>query len=214
MSHTERPVMTAVNIIEVDPTSLKFLPTKNPNVMDPEIARALEASIRTDGFLQPVLIVEEKGEYILIDGVHRTQAAVSVGLPEIPAVVAPDRERAEILRIALNKMRGELDVSEVSRQFQLLLDTGFDKTDLEMTGFQEWEIETMLEGFDFDEDAELAGTPISPVQPEKPKTYALNFKFATESERARVKETLEEHGEGNVLEGLLAIIDQADTVGD
>lgn len=202
--------MTAVKIIEVDPQELKRLPTKNPNVMDPHIVRTLEAVIKEDGFLQPVLIVEEGGEYLIVDGVHRTEAAIRLGMETIPAVVAPDRARAEILRIALNKLRGELDVSEVTRQFQLLLDTGLEKSDLEMTGFQDWEIETMLEGFDFDEDAHLSGASVTPIQPEKPKVYPLNFKFNSESERARVKEALEEHGDGDALDGLLSLIEQAE----
>lgn len=199
--------MTPQTRIEfVDPRELKKLPTKNPNVMEPTLFASLVQGIETDGFLQPVLVVEEDGHFVIVDGVHRTAAAIDVGLEEVPAVVAPDRERAEVLRIALNKLRGELDVSEVSRQLQMLVDTGLDRSDLELTGFQDWEIETMLDGFNMDDDLDLSGANTTPIDPVKPKTYALNFKFQSESERARAKEALEELGDGNALTGLLAAL--------
>lgn len=198
--------MNVPPIIYVNPHELRHLPTKNPNVMDKDIMRSLVEVIRRDGFLQPVLVVDEDG-YVIVDGVHRTAAAIELGLEEIPAVVAPDRKRAEILRIALNKHRGELNISEVSHQLQLLLDTGFDREELQLTGFQEWEIETMLDGMDLDEDDDLKGANVAPIEPEKPKTYALNFKFTTESERARIKEALEEAGDGNALAGLQWLVD-------
>ncbi len=201
--------MTQIQMIDVYPKELKELPTKNPNVMEPELYAALVNSIKTDGFLQPVLVVEEGGEYVIIDGIHRTKAAVECGLSTIPAVLASDRARAEVLRIALNKTRGELDVTEVSRQLQTLVEEGFSKEDLLLTGFQEWEITTMLDNMDLDEDFDLTGAVTSPIEPVKPKTYALNFKFNSESERARVKEALEESGDGNALAGLLFLVSQA-----
>lgn len=198
--------MTNVQLIYVDPRTLKELPTKNPNVMDPATYESLVQAIRTDGFLQSLLIVDEDGEYYIIDGVHRRRAAVEVGLTTVPALVAPDRARAEVLRIALNKMRGELDISEVTRQLQTLLDTGFTNEELQLTGFQSWEIEAMLENLNADEDDTLLGSTTTLDTSERPKTYSLNFKFDTESDRARVREVLESAGSGNALAGLLQLV--------
>jgi hypothetical protein len=197
----------STTIIEVDPTTLRHLPTTNPNVMDPSTFEGLVAGIEVDGFLQPVLIVEEDGEHVIIDGVHRTQAAVKIGLPTIPAVLAPDRGRAEILRLALNRMRGELDLSEVSKQMQFLLDEGYTNEELTLTGFASWEIDALLDST-IDGD-ELTGADTTPIAPEKPKTYSLNIRFESESHRARIREALEDLGDGNIIEGVEAALDSA-----
>jgi hypothetical protein len=196
-----------MKIIDVDPRTLVRLPTANPNVMEPHVFEALCKGIQTDGFLQPILVVEEGDDVVLIDGEHRSQAAVAVGLGSVPAVVAPDRSRAEVLRIALNRMRGELDLSEVTRQMQLLLDTGFTEDDLALTGFAGWEIDAMLQTLG--DDDELEGVDTTPIAPPKPKTYAITLRFDTESARARIREALEDLGEGNMLEGIEAALDTA-----
>lgn len=200
---------TPVTMRPVDPRALRHLPTKNPNVMEPQVYEALVHSIRTDGFLQPILIVEEDGDDVLIDGVHRSKAAVEVGLETIPAVVAPDRARAEILRIALNKMRGELDLSEIGRQMAQLLDTGFTEEELTLTGFASWEIDALLENTAEIEETDLGGADVSPPVPPKPKTYSMTIRFASESQRARLREALEALGDGNLIEGLEAALDSA-----
>ena len=195
-----------VQIVYVNPKKLKRLPSKNPNVMEPAVLASLTEVIRNEGFLQPILVVEEDGEYVIIDGVHRSTVAVTLKLKTIPAVVAPDRARAEVLRLALNKLRGELDVVESAKQMQALLDSGLTREDLTFTGFQDWEVETMLDGMDFDAEDELDGAVVTPIAPDRPKTYALNFTFKTESERAKAKEALEAAGDGNAMNGLLHLI--------
>jgi len=194
-------------IIDVDPSTLRHLPTANPNVMDPSTFEGLVAGIQTDGFLQPVLIVEEDGGYVIVDGVHRSKAATKLGLPTIPAVLAPDRGRAEILRLALNRMRGELDLSEVGQQMQFLLDGGFTQDELTLTGFASWEIEALLDNT-LDGD-ELTGADTTPIPPEKPKSYSLTICFESDSHRARVREALEDLGDGNIIDGIEAALDSS-----
>jgi len=208
MNTTTTPPLTAP-VREVDPRGLAHLPTKNPNVMDPHTFDALVASIKRDGFLQPILVVEENDKLLLIDGVHRTRAAIEAGLVTIPAVIAPDRGRAEILRIALNKMRGELDLSEIGRQLQQLLDTGLTNEDLTYTGFASWEVDALLESSASLTDADLDGADTSPPAPAtKAKTYSLTFRFDSESHRARVREALESlSDEGDLTEGLEVALD-------
>lgn len=192
---------------EVDPRKLKSLPTPNPNVMDPASYESLVAGMKKEQYcLQPLLLVEEDDGLYVVDGEHRKSASIEAGLSTVPAVITDDRERAEILRIALNKTRGELDISEVQRQMHTLLEEGFTKEDLTYTGFQDWEVTAMLDSLSMDEDEELLGSVTSDIQPEKPKTYSLNIKFETESERARVREFFEDVGDGNLLKGIDYVI--------
>lgn len=195
-------------IIQVDPRKLKRLPTTNPNVMEPQVFEALCKAIEKYGMLQPVLVVEEDDEHLLIDGVHRSEACIEIGLFDIPAVLAEDREHAELLRIGMNKMRGELDLTTTTEQLQLLLTDGFDMQDLELTGFPEWEITALLQAAQDDGDV-LTGADVTMPAPEKEKTFPLVFKFESESERAKVKETLEALGSGNAHEGLTRALDKA-----
>lgn len=201
--------MSNVQIITVDPRKLKHLPTKNPNVMEPHVFEALCESIRTDGFLQPLLVVQEGNDTVLIDGVHRSKAASKVGLKQVHAVLAPDRARAEVLRIALNKMRGELDLTEVGHQMQLLIDSGLTEDDLTLTGFASWEIEALLESTADLDETDLDGADITPPAPEKPKTYNLTIKFQSESDRAAVRDAMQQTGEETPDQQLLELVAHA-----
>lgn len=197
--------------IEVDPRKIARLPTQNPNVMEPHVFEALCGAISAHGFLQPILVVAEGAGYTLVDGVHRSEAAIKIGLPTIPAVVATDRKHAELLRIAMNKMRGELDMSEVSRQLQQLFDVGFNMAEVETTGFADWEIQAMLDVLANGEDdaALLDGADTVMPEPTKPKAYSLAFSFGSEVDRARAKAALESIGNGDLLTGLHAALDAA-----
>lgn len=178
---------------------LTHLPTTNPNVMEPHAYAYLVKGIRKYGFLQPILVVKENGATILVDGVHRKKAALEVGLVEVPAVVAKDRDQAEILRIAMNKLRGELDLSEVTRQLSLMLDVGFATEELELTGFQEWEMKALL---DTQDDSHLLDDVDTSPPSTATKTFNIILKYGAESDRALVKEALEELGNGDLLTGL------------
>lgn len=43
----------------------------NPNVMAPSEKKLLQRSLEDDGFTQPVVVAEEKGKYVVVDGYHR-----------------------------------------------------------------------------------------------------------------------------------------------
>jgi len=195
-----------IKLTSVSVADLKHLPTKNPNVMDPNEYEALVAGIKKYGFLQPILVLEDRGSYVVVDGVHRAKAAAEIGLAQVPAVVAEDPHAAEILRIAMNKIRGQLDLTEVGRQLQQLLDTGVDENTLTLTGFASWEIEAMLETLSgVDEDELLAGASTTSA-PAKEKFYTLSFKFDSDSKRVQVREALEKLGNGDPTQGLILAV--------
>lgn len=200
--------MNTPTITSVNPTELQHLASKNPNVMDPHEFEALKTGIEKHGFLQPVLVLEEEGVYTLVDGVHRSKAAAELGLDTIPAVVAPDRAAAEMLRIAMNKLRGQLDLTEVGRQLAQMLDDGVPMADLTMTGFPEWDVQAMIDltGVDVEEE-DLGGADVAPPEPKAPKSFNLTLKFDTESERAKVREFFEDYGDGDFISGLKFVME-------
>src|SRR5579884_1908485 len=57
----------------------------------PAHLKALETSMERLGFITPLVAVERDGGYAVIDGQHRLQAGLELGIKEFPVVVVPDR---------------------------------------------------------------------------------------------------------------------------
>lgn len=93
---TERPRLRWVPVHR-----LHFL-RRNPQYLSPHELAALEASIRRDGFLAPILCRPAAGGgYELLSGNHRVIAARNLGLKRVPALVTALSE-AQAARVAVN----------------------------------------------------------------------------------------------------------------
>src|SRR5437879_7954922 len=55
----------------------------------PAHLKALTVSMERMGFITPLVAVERDGKYVVIDGQHRFQAGVELGMKEFPIVVVP-----------------------------------------------------------------------------------------------------------------------------
>ena len=97
-----------MELIEVNPKEIIY-DELNPNVMDSKTFKALTNEIKKNGFIQPVVIREREGQFYVIDGEHRVEAAKILGLEKIPAVNLGDvdDEKARILLVNLNRLKGE-----------------------------------------------------------------------------------------------------------
>lgn len=148
----------------------------NPNRMSEGEYRALKRFMEQEGFLGTVLVkpLEMKLEngkklpgpaaailggnvyYRIIDGHHRVRAARELKMTEIPCVVVErDDQREVLMRIAMNKLRGELDLTGVGRAFNELSAGGLDLTSLEITGYSGSEINDLLAAVTQDVDEAL-----------------------------------------------------------
>lgn len=183
----------------IDPRKV-YLPTDNPNRMDGEKFAKLKKAIATDGFLQPVLV--SKGgpagfDYTIEDGDHRTRAMIDLKAKHYPAMVCETADEAKRLarRLGLNRIRGNLDLVEVSRDLMILSqDHGWSMSELEVSGFADDEINSLLRAtVDTPTDALLGAVPDS----EPPSTVRkssskrkLTLTFASEVDCVRVKDAL------------------------
>lgn len=82
---------------------------RNPQYLSPHELSALEASIRRDGFLVPILCRPRAGGgYEILSGNHRVLAARRLGLARIPALIAglSDAQAAR-LAVNLNTVHGQ-----------------------------------------------------------------------------------------------------------
>jgi ParB family chromosome partitioning protein len=98
-------------------------PRQPRNFLHPEELQELTISVREHGVLQPLIVTlgETKGNYILIAGERRLQAARLAGLSSVPVLVrqATDQERLE-LAIIENVQRSDLSALEEAEAFRQL----------------------------------------------------------------------------------------------
>ena len=90
-----------------------------------EAMEELAASIRLHGVVQPIVVrPHEDGGYEILAGERRYQAARSVGLEKVPALIRPAAD-GEALEIALveNLLREDLNPIEEARAYSTLVET-------------------------------------------------------------------------------------------
>jgi ParB-like chromosome segregation protein Spo0J len=90
----------------------------NPNAVAPPEMELLEHSIRSDGFTQPIVVWETEDGFEVVDGFHRYQVGLKMGLTHLPVVVVnddrTDREDRIASTIRHNRARGKHQVGAMS----------------------------------------------------------------------------------------------------
>lgn len=90
---------------------------------DEEALASLAESIRQHGILQPLIVREKNGRFVIVAGERRWRAARIAGLSEVPVMVK-DFDDAATFEVALveNLQRENLSPMELSRGYKLLID--------------------------------------------------------------------------------------------
>lgn len=192
----------------------------NPNTMSAEKFTLLVAAIRRFGFLQP-LLVRPLGEdptghphFAVVDGHHRLLAAQELGMVEVPCVVADGTEAEEkALRVGMNNLRGEPDLTMVGSILKELSEAGWSPEELTLTGFNAEEVADLLGAVTQSVDA-MAGEMEVPTagdyQPEDAPTkpFVLELEFTTRAEFTRAKKGLRRAAGkgGDMTAGLLVLL--------
>lgn len=133
--------------IELDVTEINPSPD-NPKRHPERQIQALMGSIKEFGFVMPILVSSER-EIIAGHGIY--EAARRLGMTRLPCMDAAHLTDAQVkaYRIADNKLAelGEWDEDALRSEFTALTDLGFD---LQLTGFQPFEIEATVTIPDFE----------------------------------------------------------------
>lgn len=108
----------SISISLIDPN--KGQPRKK---FDEEALNELASSIKIHGVLQPILVVERNGRYLIVAGERRFRASKIAGLKEIPCLVA-DFNDSEIKEISIieNLQRKDLTPIEEAKAIKQLID--------------------------------------------------------------------------------------------
>lgn len=118
----------STNFVEVDKlTPSKYQPRTE---FDQEALKALVASVKEKGVLQPLLVRKLGNEYEIIAGERRWRAAKEAGLTQVP-VIEKEFSDQETLEVALveNLLRENLSAIEEAEGFQRLIDEFFHTQD-------------------------------------------------------------------------------------
>lgn len=197
---------------KVDPRVV-YCPTDNPNKMPPDMYQDLENSIKKHGFVQPVFVVKggpDGYKYTIVDGHHRTTKMIELGASHYYAVVSETMEEAQaaadqanrlLARIGLNRIKGTLDLIDVSRDLDLIMKTySVPIEDVVGTGFDEDEIKALMTATEPTMPEDLMGEIPDAEPPAKVRKSTskknLTLKFNSEIDRVRTEEALMAHSQG------------------
>jgi len=196
----------------------------NPNRMRPDQFEALKESIKRFGFAQPITVrpINDGEAYEIVDGHHRYRALDELNVMFVPCLIVQMTEgEARIAAVALNRIRGELDLVDVGQVFVDVLQGWaghFDSPgDLAVSGFSVEEVAdlmrvatqdsdpttTALEGGDMDApDLSTDGQPA-------PRPFVLEVEFEDAKQFKAVRRALRKAagGRGKPLAlGLIAVL--------
>ncbi|MGI6786556.1 MAG: site-specific DNA-methyltransferase [Gleimia sp.] len=130
-------------------TSLKpadYNPRKDLQPGDPEYDK-LKRSLTEFGYVEPVIFNQTTGR--VVGGHQRLKVLADLGHTDVECVIVElDDTREKALNVALNKISGDWDESKLAL---LIADLDASDFDVELTGFDEAEIQAMIGSLD-DED--------------------------------------------------------------
>jgi ParB family transcriptional regulator, chromosome partitioning protein len=127
----------------------------NPNRMGSELLAKLTSEIRRKRMILPLVTRPVDNFFQIIDGEHRWQAAVSIGMQSLPCIVVEmDEAEARLKTLQLNRLRGEDEPELLARLLrELNIEMGIEQLANRLP-YDRIEIEQSLELLEIRESAE------------------------------------------------------------
>lgn len=142
----------------------------------------LRRSIEEFGYIEPIIWNERSGN--VVGGHQRLKVLLEKGVEDIEAVVVDlDDKDEKILNVLLNKVKGRWDIGKLADLLQQLDEAGA----MELTGFEDWELQSLLMQYDHIKD--LMEEDFSSYSDEKERsTFTMTFSLP-----AGARETVESY---------------------
>lgn len=142
----------------------------------------LRRSIEEFGYIEPIIWNERSGN--VVGGHQRLKVLLEKGVEDIDAVVVDlDEKDEKILNVLLNKVKGRWDIGKLADLLQQLDEAGA----MELTGFEDWELQSLLMQYDHIKD--LMEEDFSGYSDEKERsTFTMTFSLP-----AGARETVESY---------------------
>jgi ParB-like chromosome segregation protein Spo0J len=162
---------------------------------------ALKKAVDQKGFLQAILVRSHPDLpdlFEIVDGHHRVRAAKELGYSgTLPAqdVTGFTDEEVEATRLMMGN-RGELDLTIASEVLDDLVAAGWTHEDLEITGFDEDELNALIGATKETEESELLEETIKIEQTRvsDPDVFVLEVAFANSKELNKARSVLRKAG--------------------
>lgn len=123
-----------------------YNPRKDLQPEDTEYKK-LRRSIEEFGYVEPIIWNERTGN--VVGGHQRLKVLLEQGAQEIDCVVLSlDDKDEKILNVLLNKVKGRWDIGKLADLLQELDEAGA----MEVTGFEDWELQSLLMQYDHIKD--------------------------------------------------------------
>lgn len=134
--------MGIIEVVEKNLSELRFAPY-NPRKISEKQMEILKKSIKEHGIVDPLIWNRRTG--FVVGGNQRLAALIDLEYEKTwVAVIDVTPERERILNVALNKISGQWDFPKLK---DLLTDIDTGEFDIELTGFDAEEIETLITDF-------------------------------------------------------------------
>lgn len=148
--------------------------------LQPEDAeyQKLRRSIEEFGYVEPIIWNERTGR--VVGGHQRLKVLLEQGAQEIECVVVdlPDKDE-KILNVLLNKVKGRWDIGKLADLLQQLDEAGA----MEVTGFEDWELQSLLMQYDHIKD--LMEEDFSGYDDSKERsTFTMTFSLPADAREA------------------------------
>jgi ParB-like chromosome segregation protein Spo0J len=148
--------------------------------LQPEDAeyQKLRRSIEEFGYIEPIIWNERTGR--VVGGHQRLKVLLEQGAQEIECAVVdlPDKDE-KILNVLLNKVKGRWDIGKLADLLQQLDEAGA----MEVTGFEDWELQSLLMQYDHIKD--LMEEDFSGYDDSKERsTFTMTFSLPADAREA------------------------------
>lgn len=153
-----------------------YNPRKDLQPGDVEFEK-LKASVKAFGYVEPVIFNERTGN--VVGGHQRLKVLIELGFEEEQAVVVDlDDQSEKVLNIALNKITGRWEPEKLAELLAELHEGG----GMEITGFEEWELNALLADYDHIED--LLNEDFASTGSTEPTSFTMTFTLPDDVRKA------------------------------
>ncbi len=160
----------------------------NPRMMTNVEYDNLKKSIKEFGCVAPIIINKDN---TVISGHQRLQVTTELGFKEIEYIrVDLDEEKAKILNLALNKIKGEFDPDKLSKFIEGI-------GNIELTGFSEEELKNINVGYEYEDLSEQ----LEELEVEEDESSIWVAKFKNQKELDKCEKTMNKIKSKNKLGG-------------
>ena len=168
-----------MEIVKVDINEL-ISPEYNPRQITDDEMEKLKNSINEFGYIAPIIVNKHNNH--IVGGNQRYEALKSLGYTDVDVIFVdePDLNREKALNIALNKISGEWDEVKL---YPLLDEISLSEFDIELTGFEDYEVQelSIINDINYDDDFDLTDDDLSEDKEEEVEKDEVTCPYCNET---------------------------------